>query len=138
MSVFERCDFSPEWNQLCPEWYTDPDAPAPVGRWEFFSYKHTAACGETVIVKAKYFEHDSIVNGAAAEIEISPEFAASRVITATTQSTGIQIPVTMDKPGFVRIRCSANGTDGFYGIGFDIEEIKAAPEVDDFDEYWQG
>ena len=64
MSVFERRDFSPEWNQLCPEWYMDPDAPAPVGRWQFYAHKHEGSCGETIIVKAKFFEHDSIVIGA--------------------------------------------------------------------------
>lgn len=137
MPVFERCDFSPEWNQLCPEWYTDPDAPEPVGRWSFFAYKHSAACGENVVIKAKYFEHDCIVNGADAEIEISPEFSAPEIIKTQTSASGIRIMVSMDKPGFVRIRCSANGVDGFYGIGFDIDKIKPAPEVDDFDAYWQ-
>ena len=137
MSVFERRDFSPEWNQLCPEWYMDPDAPAPVGRWQFYAHKHEGSCGETIIVKAKFFEHDSIVIGADATVAVTPEFAPAEEFRTKTSATGIEIPVTMAKPGFVRISVAANGTTQSYGIGFDIRNIQPAPEVEGFDAYWE-
>ena len=137
MPIFARCDFSPEWNQLCPEWYMDPEAPAPVGRWEFYAARHEAPCGETVVVKAKYFEHDCIVAGADAKVEIAPEFGEVQYLNTKTSADGIEVPVTMQKPGFVNIRFTANGTEKSYGIGFDIHKIQPAPEVEGFDAYWE-
>ena len=137
MKIFERVDFSPEWRQLCPELKSDPAAPDPVNYWKFTSKHHEVPCGETEIVTAKLFREDCVVSDAEAELTIDSDFHQPEIRKVRTTASGIRIPVTLEKPGFVRITLSDGKTTGAYGIGFSIGEIQPAPEVENFDPYWE-
>lgn len=137
MPVFERVDFSPEWNQLCPEWYMDPETPAPVNYWKFASKFHSVPCGETIVVSAKLFRNDCVVPDAEAELTIESDFHKTETRKVRTAASGISIPVTLKKPGFVRITLSDGEITGSYGVGFSIEKIRPAPEAEGFDSYWE-
>ena len=137
MKIFERVDFSPEWNQLCPEWWMDPDAPDPVNYWKFSANHHDVPCGETAIVTAKLFRGDCIVSDVEAELTIEADFHKTEKRKIRTAKAGIQIPVTLEKPGFVRISLNDGETVGAYGIGFSIQDIQPAKEVENFDSYWK-
>lgn len=137
MKIFERVDFSPEWNQLCPDWRLDPAAPEPTDYWKFSAGRHEAPCGETVIVSAKLFRRDCIVSGTEAELTIESDFRPTEKRKVRTEKDGIRIPVTLEKPGFVRISLNDGEIAGAYGIGFSIGEIQPAPEAENFDAYWE-
>ena len=136
MSIFERVEFSPEWNQLCPEWYIDPATPDPVNYWKFTSHFHSVPCGETIVVSAKLFRNDCVVLDAEAELTIESDFHKTETRKVRITDSMIKIPVTLEKPGFVRITLSDGEITGSYGVGFSIEKIQPAPEAEDFDSYW--
>lgn len=137
MQIFNRVDFPPEWKQLCPEWRLDPATPDPVNYWKFSAKRHELECNEMAVVTAKLFRRDRIVSDTEAELTIESDFHQTETKKVRTVESGIQIPITQEKPGFVRITLSDGETSGAYGIGFSIGEIQPAPEVENFDSYWK-
>lgn len=137
MKIFDRVDFPPEWNQLCPEWKQDPAVPDPVDYWVFSTPSHDLRCGETAIVTAKLFRGDRIAVDVPAELTIESDFHETQKKKIRTEESGIRIPVTLEKPGFVRVTLSDGEIAGSYGIGFSIGAIRPAQEVENFDSYWK-
>ncbi|MBR0460256.1 MAG: acetylxylan esterase [Victivallales bacterium] len=138
MSIFQRVDRSPDWNQLCPEWYIDFDAPQPRRRWEFNVNKHDVAVNEKVVFTAKLFEDDCILAGEPVKLTLTRDFHDNETWEAVTTKEGLRVETSLEKPGFLRLMAEAKGASRAYGAAVDAAQIEPAPEVEGFAEYWNG
>ncbi len=138
MPIFERCDYSPVWNQLCPEWYLDPDAPQPERRWLLRAAKSEIRCDETTRITARLFDHGRPVVGEVVKLLIQRDFHAPEEREAVSTEEGIAIEVSLEKPGFIRVvATAADGVTGAIGVGAEVRRILPVPEIAGFDAYWE-
>ncbi len=138
LNAYHRVSQSPAWNQLCPEWYINPDEPPPAKAWQFNVSKSQADLNEPVTFTARLLERETPLLGLDAVVTLQRDFHPDETWHATTSEDGIQITTSLEQPGFLRVSVTAGGVTGAYGAGVQVHDILPAPEVHDFQQYWDG
>ena len=133
-----RIDRQPEYDKLCPEWKLE-ETPPPRERLAITTADRadgTFRCGETVRFSIEYLRDGKPLPGRKLHCRLQRDFHPEETFDLLSEETPVFRETTLERPGFVRLQVTAENLSAARGAGFDPLDIRPAPDVEDFDAFW--
>ncbi len=134
-----RVSEQPEYDKFCKEWLlAEAQIKPPREKIVLKTNRPSGVfnCGETVVFSAEYICDGKPVPGKKLSCKLERDFHAIEEFELITGDVPVTKETTLEKPGFVRFSATCGELTAAYGAGFEPLKITPAPEVEDFDAFW--